>query len=232
MTLPSQSPPRSMRLGLGSRAGVGALLLIACTLVAAAACRDEVDGSGQSATEQRSVAPFTELSVRGAIEAQVRIGQPQSVAITGDDNVVPIIKTDVSSNRLTVEPERSYNSSVPLRVEIVVPELDWIGISGASTVTVTGVDVDEMNLRASGASTLRVSGIAGDVKAEASGASRMRLEDLAAETADVDATGASTIEVTVSDRLTGSASGASTITYAGNPEVSVRASGASSVRQR
>jgi hypothetical protein len=200
--------------------------------VLASGCRNEVEGSGQSTTEQRSVAPFTELSVRGAIEARVRIGQPQSVAITGDDNVVPIIKTDVSGDRLSIGPEKSYESSVPLRVEIVVPELNWIGISGASTVTVTGIDTEELTLRASGASTIQVSGTAGNVEAEASGASRMRLEGLSAEQAEVDATGASTIEVTVSERLSGSASGASTITYSGNADVSVSTSGASTVRRR
>jgi hypothetical protein len=191
-----------------------------------------VEGSGQTITEQRSVAPFTELSVRGAIEAQVRIGQPQSVAITGDDNVVRIIKTVVSNGRLTVEPEQSYDSTVAIRVEIVAPELNWVGIGGASTVSVTGVEADAIDLRASGASTIRVSGTAGNVEAEASGASRMRLEELSAETVDVDATGASTIEVAASERLTGSASGASTITYSGNPEASVSTSGASNVRRR
>jgi hypothetical protein len=99
-------------------------------------------------------------------------------------------------------------------------------------VTVTGVDVDAMNLRASGASTLQVSGTAGELDTDASGASRMRLEDLSATEAEVDATGASTIEVTVSGRLAGSASGASTVTYSGNPDVSVSTSGASSVRRR
>ena len=170
--------------------------------------------------------------MRGAIEAQVRIGRPQSVTITGDDNVVPTIKTDVSGDRLTIGPEKSYESSVPLRAEIVVPELDWVGISGASTATVSGVDVEAITLRASGASTIRAGGTAGNVNAEASGASRMRLEDLSAEQAEVDATGASTIDVTVSERLTGSASGASTITYAGDAQVSVSTSGASTVRRR
>jgi hypothetical protein len=117
---------RSRCLRLSSRAGVALLLLIACSLTFMAACRDTVEGSGQSTTEQRSVAPFTELSVRGAIETQVRIGQPQSVAVTGDSNVVPIIKTDVTNDRLTIGPEKSFNSDMPLRVEIVVPELDGL----------------------------------------------------------------------------------------------------------
>lgn len=201
-------------------------------VVLATGCRDQVEGSGQSMTEQRDVAPFTELSVRGAVQAQVRIGQPQSVSLIGDDNVIRVIKTEVRDGRLTVQPEKSYNSNVPLRLEIVVPDLDWVAVSGASTVTVSGVDVEEMTLRVSGASTVQVSGSAGEVDAEASGASRIRLQDLSAREAEVDATGASTIEVTVSERLTGSASGASTVTYAGNPDVRVSTSGGSNVRRR
>jgi hypothetical protein len=228
----SQVRIRFSRIRAHIGAGEIVLLLCTCASIGAAACRTEVAGSGQSTTEQRSVAPFTELSVHGAIETQVRIGQPQSVAIIGDDNVVSIIKTEVNGDRLTIGPAKSYESNVPLRVEIVAPELDWIGISGASTVTVTGVNAETITLRASGASTIRVGGTSGTVEAEASGASRMRLEDLSTRLADVDATGASTIEVTVSERLSGSASGASTITYSGNPDVNVSTSGASTVRRR
>lgn len=203
---------RSGRLHFRRVRAAPALLLLMGVVVLATGCRDQVEGSGQSMTEQRDVEPFTELSVRGAVQAQVRIGQPQSVSLIGDDNVIRVIKTEVRDDRLAVEPEKSYNSNLPLRLEIVVPDLDWVAVSGASTV--------------------QVSGSAGEVDAEASGASRTRLQDLSAREAEVDATGASTIEVTVSERLTGSASGASTVTYAGDPDVRVSTSGGSNVRRR
>lgn len=215
---------------LRSRPASGLLLVGAVALLAA--CRDRVEGSGQAVTEQRDVPPFTELRIRGAVATEVRIGDPQSVAITGDDNVVRVIKTEVRDGRLSIEPEKSYDSDVPLRVAIVVPELEEIEASGAATVTVSGLDADELSIKASGASMVRASGSAERIDAEASGASRIGLEELTAEEAEADASGASTIEVTVSGQLSGSASGASTVTYAGNPQVDVSRSGASNVRSR
>lgn len=209
----------------------GAAVLCAAVLLAAA-CREEVSGSGQGITEQRDVGSFTELRVHGAITAEVRIGQPQSVAISGDDNVVRVIRTEVRDGRLTIEPEKSYNSDEPLRASIVVPELESVEASGASTVTLSGVNAQEFRARASGASTVRASGSVERVEADASGASRIRFEDLTAREAEADASGASTVEVSASERVSGSASGASTVTYSGRPQVNVRTSGASSVRGR
>jgi len=208
------------------------LLLIVVTALLTAACRDRVEGSGQAVTEQRSVPSFTELRVRGALTVEVRIGQPQSVAITGDNNVVAVIKAEVSDGRLSVEPEKNYESAMPLRVAIVVPELESIEASGASTITVGGLDADELRIRASGASMVRASGSAERIEASASGASRIGIEELAAREVEADASGASTIEVTVSDQLSGNVSGASTVTYAGNPEIRVNRRGASNVRSR
>jgi hypothetical protein len=201
-------------------------------LLLAAACGDRVDGNGRSATEQRDVPTFTRLDVGGAIEATVTIGSPQSVSVTADSNVLPVITTEVRGGTLVVKSEKRYDSETPVRVEITVAGLTDIEASGASTVEVSGVQGSRLALDASGASTIRASGRADTLDAEASGASRLRLADLAVRDADVDASGASSIELQVSGTLSGEASGASSVRYSGSPSVTVDTSGASSVRSR
>jgi hypothetical protein len=224
LIMPAVRPFRSLSTGV---VAVVMLLLSAGCFVL-----DRIDGSGRSATEQRDVAQFTELQVRGALTVEARSGDQRSVTITGDDNILRIIKTNVRDNRLTIEPEKSYTSDVPLRVSVVAPDLRGIVASGASTVTVEGIRTTELSVQAGGASTVRASGSVERVTADATGASRILLGDVTARDAGVRASGASMIEVSASGTISGRASGASSIRYRGTPQdVQVSTSGASSVRR-
>jgi hypothetical protein len=215
-----------------SRFGLVLLTAASSALLLSIACGDHIEGSGETITEQRDVPAFTRLDVSGALNASVTIGSPQSVSVTGDRNVVPIIRTEVRGSTLVVEPEKRYTSRTSARVTITVANLTDIEVSGASTIEVSGIQASGMRLDASGASTVRASGRADTLDAEASGASRLRLSDLAVRDAEVDASGASTIELQVSGTLSGEASGASSVRYTGTPDVRVRTSGASSVHSR
>ena len=64
-----------------------------------------------------------------------------------------------------------------------------------------------------------------------SGESHLVLSDMIARDADVDASGASHVELNVQKSLRVEASGASKITYLGNPAISKDLSGASFVRR-
>jgi hypothetical protein len=200
--------------------------------LASAGCEDVVKGNGDTETEQRSVDAFTQLSVAGAIQAEVTIGSPQAVSVTAARNIVPLIKTEVRDSRLIVEPRNQYRTTEPVRVTITVPELSYVAATGASGITAGGIRADALTVRASGASTVRAAGSATRVDAEASGASRLRLDELTATDVRVDASGASSIEVQASGSISGEASGASSVRYGGTPRVSVSTSGASSVRPR
>jgi len=210
---------------LGAGVMVGVILLLA-------ACEDSVRGTGMNVNEQRDLPEFTELSVNGTLSAEVTIGSPQSVTVSGDSNIVPLIRTEVRSGRLVVEPRNRFRSDPPVRVVITVAQLGWAGATGALSITVTGLRTESFTVRASGASTIRAAGSADRLDAEASGASRLRLEDVNARDARVDASGASSIDLQVSSTLEGDASGASSIRYGGSPQVNVKSSGASSVRNR
>ena len=75
-------------------------------------------------------------------------------------------------------------------------------------------------------------GETGNLIVDVSGASQLDLSGLSAATANIDASGASKVNVNVANELIADASGASRITYAGSPKVSKSTSGASSVSQR
>jgi hypothetical protein len=103
--------------------------------------------------------------------------------------------------------------------------------SGASTLT-GDIEAGDMRLAASGASNMTLMGSAADVDVKASGASRVDLSSLSARNVRAEASGASTVRVNLSGELNASASGASNVKYTGSPtRVRENTSGASSVAQ-
>ena len=103
-----------------------------------------------------------------------------------------------------------------------------VDVSGASRVE-GSAELGEVAGEVSGGSTLDLAGIASGLRLDASGGSRLELLELRAENADLDLSGGSNGQVTVTGSLTVDASGGSRLEYAGDPQVSVDASGGSAV---
>jgi hypothetical protein len=145
------------------------------------------------------------------------------------------VETDVRDGELRVrmrERVLMLDSETPLRVEIRVPDLTGAVANGASDVVVDGIRAERFHGGASGASSLRLSGAATDVDYEASGASRIEAGDLTAMTGVANASGASRIEMSASERIDANASGASSICYRDEPDaLDATDSGASSVER-
>ena len=102
-------------------------------------------------------------------------------------------------------------------------------ISGASRVR-GSLNAAGSDFELSGASQLELTGKADDLKIEASGASNVNLAGFPADNADIELSGASRGEVSVSGELDVTLSGASRLRYSGNPQLGrVDVSGASSL---
>jgi hypothetical protein len=195
---------------------------------------DQVANSGNAKAEKRNVTGFKKIDAGGAFQLEIVAGKEFSVEIEADDNVLPLIKTEVRGDTLHIERENkiSFNTN-RLVAKISLPELNGLNVSGASRARISGVVADDLKLEASGASRIEISGVAEEVDADLSGASRLEAGNLQVERAEVDASGASTANVFVSESIKAEASGASSISYAGNPKsVDKNASGASSVSAR
>ena len=107
-----------------------------------------------------------------------------------------------------------------------------IEISGASEVNFEFI-AEQTNLNISGASDISLKGRSTNFDIELSGASDLDAYEFNSNTGDVNASGASSAKIYVSDDLSAKASGASSIKVKGNPsQKKIIKSGASSVRFR
>jgi hypothetical protein len=88
--------------------------------------------------------------------------------------------------------------------------------NGVSQIT-GPVEVANLKAGVSGASTLTLSGHVNDLELSGSGAGQLRIPDLIAQTLEAELSGASDAVVTVNDTLAAQAAGASLLHYHGSP---------------
>jgi hypothetical protein len=190
-----------------------------------------IQGSGNVETEKRGVANFNAIEVGGIFDVEVVAQKEFSVEVEADDNLLPLIKTEVRGGTLEISTEKKISPKGRIRVRISAPDVEKLQASGASKLSLANVKNETLSVHASGASKITVDGETQNLEVELSGASKIEAENLKAENANVDGSGASCASVNVSGDLKADLSGASKVTYAGNPRnLEKSTSGASSVR--
>lgn len=189
-----------------------------------------VKGSGYVANEKRDVSGFRAVDVSGVFQVEIAAQKEFSVEVEADDNLLPLITTEVDDGVLRLETTQKLSTSNPIRVRISAPDIDKIEASGATNVTLSDLKNLGISVDSSGASKIKITGETAKLVVETSGATKVNAENLTAQDATIEASGASNVSVNVTGNLRTDASGASKIVYAGNPkEIVKKASGGSSV---
>ncbi|MFM9904493.1 MAG: head GIN domain-containing protein [Pyrinomonadaceae bacterium] len=192
-----------------------------------------VHGSGNVITEKREVSGFKGVNVGGVYQVEIVAQKEFRVEIEGDDNLLPLITTEVEGGILKIEAAHKISPKSRILIRISAPDIDNLEVSGAANVVLNNIKNSALNIGSSGASKVSVAGETVKLTIDVSGATKIDAEDLKAQNASVDASGASSVSVDVADRLDIDASGASRISYAGTPtSVQKKISGASSVSPR
>jgi hypothetical protein len=193
-----------------------------------------IRGNGVIVTEERSIEDFQSVRVSGAIRVEIESNTEPTLTIKGDENLLPLIQTQVVDGCLVIEPTNPYSTSHTIVVNAGCVQVNRYDGSGATEGVISSIDSDSFEADVSGASSLVVgSGHVRRMKIRASGASTFDAPALEAYQADVDSSGASTIIVNAIEELKADASGASSVRFLGTPnKLTKDESGASSIRAR
>jgi hypothetical protein len=203
---------------------------------------------------------FHGIKVSNAIDVIINQSNDEGVVVSAvEEKYRNRIKTEIQDGILHIWFDnegwnwRWNKGDKKLRAYVSVKNLDLIDVSGACDVRIDGmlktnllnvklsgasslrgqVIASKMNFEQSGASSSSISGSVNELIVHSSGASDFKGFDLITEYCVAEASGASDIKITVNKDLKAEASGASDIDYSGNATVSsLKSSGASSVRKR
>jgi len=209
---------------------------IACGLllivVGAAGCNLlAIQGSGHRATEIREVEPFSGISFRGIGEVKITRGNTQRVAVTVDDNLLELIETRVDDGVLSIGHQANFNSSIGLLIEVTLPEISSLSVSGVGSVTLVDVDTDELEIQMSGVGAVKGDGQVRDLTVRVSGTGSADLAELLAENVTVRVSGVGSAAVHASQSVQARASGVGSVKVHGNPtDVTQTASGIGGVK--
>jgi Putative auto-transporter adhesin, head GIN domain len=209
-----------------------AAMFCAVTLFMFAGCHVGVKGTGVRKTEQRDVGSFTAIDASGMLDVEVTCQKPVSVEVEGDDNLLPLIQTEVVNGVLRIKSTRNYRSRDGIVVRITVPNLERVEAKGAGKIQVADLKNDRFEIHSSGVVTVFASGETKSLEINESGAGHMDTHKLQAAAVNVSLSGAGDVDVYASDTLEVSVSGAAHVTYSGNPTVTKHVSGAASVSKK
>lgn len=214
-----------------------------------------VIGNGNMKEESRSVSTFNSIEISAPVKATITVqeGAAASVQLSGYENLLQQIKTEISNNKLRIFLPDGLRVETDKEVEakITVPSLAALDLSGASDAVINGrITGNEFILDISGSSDVTADDISSskfsvdvsgsgnvDVKAgtvqdadyEVSGAGSINAFGLQSQTADASVSGAGSIHLTAMQKLEVDISGAGGIKYKGHPQISQDISGAGSL---
>jgi hypothetical protein len=189
-----------------------------------------VTGSGVVKSEKRDVKGFDQIDVGGALQLDFAVGKDTSVEVTADDNLLPLIVTEVKGDTLKIYSQGNISTSNGMVVKVVAPSLKELTASGATNSTLTGLNEKTVKLDVSGASKVTASGTTDRLEIDCSGASQVHATKLPAKDVVANVSGASKAEVHADEELRADASGASTVIYdVAVAKKELKTSGASSI---
>lgn len=249
----------AVRLASVSRCRVNALLVATGLLLACAPPSFALDlgvgglfqtqGSGNAVTQRREVSEFSGVDLQTSTRVEIRQGERDAVEIQADDNVAPLIETEVREHTLHVTDAKRYQSSIA-RIVVTVRRLDRIAaggvckvtsdaliapslaiaLGGASALQLNKVTAERIAAELGGTSALNMTGIVNDLALQLGGVANVKAGALNARRVTIDGGGAAQAVVTATESLAASLGGAAGVSYYGHPKTTFATGGAATTK--
>ncbi len=176
-----------------------------------------IRGNGSIKSEAREVAAFEALSCDGGYEIQIDCQEKQSVAVESDENLLPLIKTEVRHNTLYVDTKGMILPTNKIRLTVTIPNLTEFTCNGSSEGDINKINNEALDLSIHGSGKLRLNGKSGTVKIAIAGSSKIDASSLVSENSDVQIHGSGNIQVYATNSIDVHINGSGTVTYKGDP---------------
>lgn len=190
-------------------------------------------GSGNVKTASRAVSGYTKVQLSGAGILNIAQTGTESLTISAEDNLLPLLTSDVSDGTLTlgVKQGQSITPTKPITYTLTVKQLNALDLSGAATVNAVNITTDALQVSCSGAGAMTISGSAQTQSVTISGSGSYNARDFKTSGSTVEISGIGSATVSASQTLNATISGAGTVTYYGSPQVTQSVSGTGSIKQ-
>jgi hypothetical protein len=217
-----------------------------------------VVGSGRLQTEQRQVASFEAVALRGGVHATLRQGTREAVEVRADDNLLPLIETRVVDRdglaTLEIGPARDANlktrNDISVNVDLI--RLKALAIAGAGEATSDALKTpalkvsvggsgdarlrqlatDDLAITVSGSGDVSTSGRAGRLAVTIAGSGDVDTRALESDEVSVSIAGSGDASVNARKTLAISIAGSGDVSYTGDAAVKTAIAGSGTVKRR
>jgi len=218
------------------RAWLGRTLLIGFTLAGIVGCgmnlAPAVTGSGVMGSEKRDVGGFATVTNNISANLDITVGPATEGVIEADDNLLPLITTEVRGSELIIGSRASFNSRRTIKLTIQTPSLAGLVINGSGDAVVRGVQADSFSGTINGSGKITATGSARQLHGTIAGSGDLLLSELSAGSATISIAGSGSASVSPSDSLNATVTGSGDIRYKPSPALSLQKqiTGSGSVR--
>jgi hypothetical protein len=206
-------------------------------LCAVAACgsdsatSDTVRGSGTIVTEAREVEGFSEIRLEGSGDVLVDVGSSESLTIEADDNLLPLISTEVRGSRLVIDHERELSPTADIVYRIEAIDFDGVAIAGSADVVAPDVDCGVFSVSVAGSGSLDLDGVCEGLEVDIAGSGDLDAGGLVVDRAAISIAGSGDVVVNATEELRVSIAGSGDVVYLGDPVTEVDIGGSGEVRR-
>jgi hypothetical protein len=191
-------------------------------------------GSGRAKTESREVNGFSSISSKSIGRILVQQTGKESLTITADDNILPLLESRVADNilYLTIAKDAHMNPTKSIEFVVEVKSLENLKIDGVSSIEAKGIQGKQLTVALDGVGSITIAGNVDVLDLSLSGVGSFNGEDLQTKQAKVRHDGVGSAVVNVSEQLDATLSGVGSVEYIGSPQVRESKKGLGSVKKR
>jgi hypothetical protein len=229
------------------------ILTLGITICSDGQIRRTIYGNNHVVKKEREAGKFTGLRVSSGIDAYLKQGDNESIAVEADENLHEYIITEIRDGVLHIYTEANIREAEMKRVYVTMKEISSLKTTSAGDIIgETPVKTDNLELSASSAGDIKLEVHVKEIKADISSSGDVTLNGetdildadlssagdlnaygLSVREADVSASSAGDADISVSERLKARASSAGDINYRGNPKyVDAHSSSAGGVHRK
>ncbi len=154
-------------------------------------------GSGQSATQERTVGGFDKIQLSSQFEVVLRQGAKPSLTLECDDNLLPLIQTEVSNGTLSVYSNVQMRSKSKILVTITFSDLKVLSMGGSGKVEMDDAKLEQLVVNQGGSVGVVLQNLnVNRLVMNAGGSSNIRIDSLQAQQVVLNLGGSARINAT------------------------------------
>ncbi|ADV50156.1 DUF2807 domain-containing protein [Cellulophaga sp. E16_2] len=238
------------------------LFIAVLSLVTITSCSAQwgkkIKGNGVFKTIERATEDYDSVSISGWFDVDLVAGTEGEITLTGEENLLEYIVTEIKNGQLVVKVEDHKNLQPSkwknsIKITIPVEAIEALSLSGSGDVigkktlktdrfkmTMSGSGDISLSLEAntisatmSGSGDMELKGSTNDFKATISGSGNIKAYELEADNVKATISGSADMQVVANRSLKAQVSGSGDISYKGNPDkLNTKISGSGSISKR